>query len=57
MNFSPMTNAERQQARTDRMTAAGLKMLRNFWAYQEDEAAIRRYANTLTKRRAKKEKP
>ena len=44
-----MTNAERQQARTDRMKAKGLKMLRNLWAYPKDEAAIRRYVQRKTK--------
>ena len=40
----------------DRWRAAGYKLLRNFWAHPEDEAAIRLYAEKLQRRRDKAEK-
>lgn len=46
----PKTNAQRQRERTERMKDAGYKLLRNFWAYPENEEAIRKYAERLDRK-------
>ena len=46
-----MTAAERQAARTERMKAAGFKLLRNLWAKPDDEERIRAYVARLNRRK------
>ncbi len=51
--MTPKSTAQRQRDYIDRWRAAGYKLLRNFWAHPEDEAAIRLYAERLQRKRSK----
>ena len=47
--MSPMTGAERIKRHREKMKAAGLKEVRNLWAYPDDHDKIRAYVEKLNK--------
>ena len=47
------TSTERSKDREKRLRTKGMKQLRNLWAYEADELAIREFADKRTARREK----
>ena len=51
------TTAQRVKETHARKIAAGLKLVRNLWAYEEDIPAIRQAAAKITAKRARQTPP